>query len=170
MPIDLYMHPMSSPCRAVLITAEQLGIKFNKKIVDVLTGEQFTPEYMKINPQHCVPTINDDGFFLWERAILKYLVNQYAPNSLLYPKNPKIRATVDRLLYFDIDVLYKAQQEVLYPTISKGETADSEKQEAYKKALEYLEMFLSKTAYVAGNSVTIADYSILASITSTEVC
>ncbi|GBM57215.1 Glutathione S-transferase 1, isoform C [Araneus ventricosus] len=124
---------------------------------------------ISMNPQHCVPTIDDNGFYLWEsRAILAYLANKYAPDSPVYPKDPKERAIVDRLLYFDIGTLYKAEGDYLYPQFFKGQPADPEKAEAFKKALDLLEGFLSKTAYVAGDQITLADFPILGSVTFAE--
>ncbi len=58
-----------------------------------------------------MPTIVDDGFALWEsRAIMQYLCNKYAPDSDLYPKDPKERAKVDRMLNFDISLFGSIRQ------------------------------------------------------------
>lgn len=62
-----------------------------------------------MNPCHTLPVIDDDGFVLWEsRSIMQYLCNQYAPDSTLYPRDFAKRATVDRLLYFDLKTLSHA--------------------------------------------------------------
>lgn len=43
----------------------------------------------------------------YSRAILGYLVEQYAKDDSLYPKNPKKRAVVNQMLYFDATTLYQ---------------------------------------------------------------
>jgi glutathione S-transferase len=78
------------------------------KIVNLLAKEQLNPDYIKINPQHTVPTIDDDGFYLWEsRAISQYLVeSKTTGNSTLYSNDAKQKALINQRLYFDAGTLY----------------------------------------------------------------
>lgn len=67
-----------------------------------------------MNPQHTIPTMNDDGFILNEsRGIATYLVAKYGKDDKLYPKDVKIRALVDQRLYFDMGVFYKAMADIV---------------------------------------------------------
>ncbi|UYV62178.1 GstD1, partial [Cordylochernes scorpioides] len=169
MTIDLYQVPVSAPCRAVMMTAREIGVDLNLKFINLLEGEQKKPEFVKMNPQHCLPTIDDNGFVLWEsRAIQTYLVNKYSPGNDLYPSDPQARALVDRLLYFDIGVLYKSLGELVYPQLFQGQPKCAEKEEAFYKALCILNKYLAKTPYVAGENRTIADLSIFAGLTFGE--
>jgi len=170
---DIIIHskPACPACRSVLMAAKYLGIKLDVKNYDLNKGEHLTQEFLEMNPQHIIPTIDDNGFYLWEsRAILAYLVNKYVPESAVYPKEPHERAVVDRMLYFDIGTLYKSQMDdLLFPLVFKGHFVDSEKHDAYKKALKLLDDFLGMTPYAAGNHITIADFSLISTLSFAEI-
>jgi len=59
--IDFYA--LTSPnVQKIFIMLEECGLPYNLKMVDVWKGEQFTPEFTRINPLQKVPTIVDsDG-------------------------------------------------------------------------------------------------------------
>ncbi|CAH2040854.1 unnamed protein product, partial [Iphiclides podalirius] len=169
MPIDLYYVPGSAPCRAVLLTARALNLNLNLKLVDLHHGEHLKPEYLKLNPQHTVPTLVDDGLALCEsRAIIAYLVNKYGRASGLYPDEPRARALIDQRLYFDIGTLYQRFADYFYPQVFAGVPADKDKRAKVEDALVILNTFLEGQKYVAGAGLTIADLSLVASVSSFE--
>lgn len=64
--------------------------------------------FLQLNPQHCIPTLDDEELVLWEsRVILTYLASMYATDDKLYPKDVRIRALVDQRLHFDLGTLYQ---------------------------------------------------------------
>lgn len=172
--IELYYTPGSPHCRAVLMCVAALELEVELTKLDMYQKyEHKKPWFVNMNPQHTVPTINDNGFILWEsRAILAYLVNKYAGEEpgkrSLYPTEPESRANVDRLLYFDNGTLYKNIVDYFHPQLMSGEEADERKANALKQSLDYIDIFLEKTNYCAGEQLTIADFSILASVTQLE--
>ncbi|XP_075975919.1 glutathione S-transferase 1-1-like [Anticarsia gemmatalis] len=169
MPIDLYYVPGSAPCRAVLLTAKALNLNLNLKLVDLHHGDHLKPEYIKLNPQHTVPTLVDDGLSIWEsRAIMTYLVNKYGKGSGLYPEEPKARALIDQRLYFDIGTLYARFADYFYPQVFGGAPADADKKAKIEDALQLLNTFLDGQKYVAGPNLTVADLTIIASVSSFE--
>ncbi|KAJ8956147.1 hypothetical protein NQ317_007415 [Molorchus minor] len=147
MVVDLYYAPASPPCRTVLLAAKAIGVDLNLKELDLRKGEHTTPEYLKLNPQHTIPTIVDNGYSLSEsRAIITYLQNKYGKNDSLYPKDPKQRGLVDQRLYFDAASLY--------PSFVNH---------------YFLDTFLENSEFVAGNQLTLADLSLVATVSTIEV-
>lgn len=121
----------------------------------------------QINPQHIIPTIKDGDFVLWEsRAILGYLINKYGKNDELYPKDPVKRAIVDQRLYFEMGTFYQRFADYYYPLIKKTGPADPEKYKKIEEAFVFLNTFLENSRYAAGENVTIADFALLASVSS----
>lgn len=168
--MDFYYLPGSAPCRSVLMTSKAVGVELNLKKLDLMSGEQMKPEFLKINPQHTIPTLDDNGFALWEsRAILGYLVDQYGKDDSFYPKDPKKRAVVNQRLYFDMGTLYQRFADYYYPQIWQKAPADPEKLKKMEEGLGFLNQFLAGEKYLAGSEMTIADLSVLATISTYEL-
>merc|ERR1712008_167944 len=129
------------------------------------------PEFLAINPQHTIPTIVDGDFRIWEsRAITTYLANQYGKDDSYYPKDPKIRAKVDHLLYFDIGTLFGRFSNIVYP-VMRGEVKEITpvKLESIYEAIGWLEGFLEGQKWAVGNHITVADFSLITSIQTLEL-
>lgn len=101
-PIVLYHSPLSPFSRSVFLLTRFLNLDVDVKVLDLhQKKEQFAEDFLKINPQHCVPTIDDNGFYLWEsRAILSYLMESKAPHLL--PTSPKEKAILNQRLHFEL--------------------------------------------------------------------
>ncbi|XP_050513582.1 glutathione S-transferase 1-like isoform X2 [Diabrotica virgifera virgifera] len=163
----LYMLEASPAVRSVILCAMALDLKLNEKEVNLLTGEHLTPEFLKLNPEHTVPVLDDDGFVIVDsHAINTYLVAKYGKDDSLYPKDIKKRAIVDNRLHYDSSTLF-----VRGLTIYKGFLFEGEKEIAPKllialeEAYSITEKFLENSNFIAGDHLTIADFSFITSIT-----
>ncbi|HET7852699.1 MAG TPA: glutathione S-transferase N-terminal domain-containing protein, partial [Methyloceanibacter sp.] len=75
----------------VRLLAAELGIPLNKVPVDPRIGETRTSEFLAKNPNGRVPTLEEDGFVLWESpAILKYLSAKH-PSATSAAPTPRLR-------------------------------------------------------------------------------
>ncbi|MCL4145950.1 UNVERIFIED_CONTAM: hypothetical protein GTU68_051792 [Idotea baltica] len=161
-----YMSP-SPPCRSVMLTAKALGLTLNKIEVNVFEGQHMTPEFIEMNPQHSVPTLVDGDLTLWEsRPICTYLVAKYGEDDSLYPADPEQRFRIDRLLYFDMGTLYTRFLKYAGPALFQGEDPDPAKLESLNEALGWFNGFLEGHEFCVGDSITVADFSLIASISS----
>ena len=94
----LYYHPLSTCSRRALMTVRHLGMNADLVTVNLVTGEQNSPEFLQLNPNHRVPVLEHDGFVLWESyAIMQYLAD-ITPGQTLYPVAVRDRADVNRWL------------------------------------------------------------------------
>ncbi|XP_967395.2 glutathione S-transferase 1 [Tribolium castaneum] len=165
----LYLHHASPPVRAVLITAKAIGLPITEKEVNFATSENLSPEYLKMNPQHTVPTlVDDDGFTIWDsHAIITYLVSKYAKNDALYPKDLKKRAVVDQRLHFESGVVFPRLAAISWPIIRDGKKSlTQQEKDGIYEAYGFLETFLVGHEWVAGDFISVADYSLVSIISS----
>ena len=100
MAIKLYDGRMSWNGRKVRLLAAELGLELERVSLDFQRGDYRTPEYLAKNPNGKIPTIEEDGFVLWEsHAILKYLAAK-KPERGLMPTDPRQAALVDQWLFW----------------------------------------------------------------------
>jgi len=85
--IKLYHH--AAKVRFVL--AEK-GLEWEGHYLDILAGDQFSPEYMKLNPKAVVPTLVHDGEVIVESTVICEYVDEVFPEPSLKPANAVERA------------------------------------------------------------------------------
>ena len=100
MTIKLYGFGNSPNVRKVSLLAAALDIPLAHVTLDFAKGEFRSPDYLAKNPNGKVPTIDDDGFVLWESAaILKYLAAK-RPERGLVPSDLFEQAHLDQWLFW----------------------------------------------------------------------
>ncbi|MFL5346281.1 MAG: glutathione S-transferase family protein [Hyalangium sp.] len=101
--IDLYTYTTPNG-RKVSIALEELGLPYTTKVVDLMKGEQFKPEFLAVNPNNKIPAIVDHdvpgGLKVFESgAILVYLAEK---TGRLMPSDAVGRAEVMQWLMFQM--------------------------------------------------------------------
>ncbi|KAK9709189.1 Glutathione S-transferase, N-terminal domain [Popillia japonica] len=139
----LYSTDLSPPCRAVLLVGKALGLYLNVQECNLWAGEHTTPEYLKLNPQHTVPTLVDgDVVITNSHAITIYLVEKYGKNDLLYPKDLVRRPLVNQRLFFDEGTMFQILFLTMKYSILRGQKIPELNKERAEEAYGFLETFL----------------------------
>ncbi|XP_030383697.1 glutathione S-transferase 1-like [Scaptodrosophila lebanonensis] len=169
--ITLYGIDGSPPVRSVLLTLKALNLPFEYKVVNLLAGEHMTPEFLKMNPLHTVPTLDDNGFYIGDsHAINAYLVSKYGKTDILYPQELQYRAIVDQRLFYNASVALPSLRAILKQVLFLNElNIPKEKIDALAEVYTTLELYLKDQTYVAGNMQTIADFHFISVITTATV-
>jgi maleylacetoacetate isomerase len=82
--LKLYSYFRSSCSYRVRIALKLKGLEYEYKAVNLVKGEQFTPEFTKLNPIGYVPVLVDEDIVLSDSfAIVMYLEEKYPQHPLL---------------------------------------------------------------------------------------
>lgn len=159
--VVLYSMEISPPCRTVLLTAKLVGVPLDVRDCNLLEREQKTEAFTKVNPQQLIPAIDDNGFTLGDsHAIACYLVEKYAKNDALYPKDLQKRALVDSFLHMDSSDLFAAEKAAFKPLfLGLANTISEEKMDKIKAGYSTLDRILEGKKWLVGDSYTLADIS-----------
>ena len=153
--LDFYYYPLSPLSRRVWIALLEKKISFTPVVISLKDGEQFKPDFLKLNPFHHVPVIVDDGLRVLESlAILDYLECKYPEHSLL-PQKPSQLAKV-RMAQM---VANNELSSLVVPLIAQ--TKDSSKllktKRKIKRILNFFEELLADEKYFGGDSLSLGD-------------
>jgi glutathione S-transferase len=178
MTIELYVFPPSPRAFKVMALAEHLGLGVTIRMIDLIKGEQKTPQYAALNPNMRMPTLKDGDYVLWEsEAILQYLANR-KPDSGLLPQDERGRLDVTRWQFWDLHhwdphcatFLF---ENILKPMILKAGEPDqaalAKGAELFHRSAAVLDGQLKGKRWVTGDRLTVADFSLGAPLNYAEM-
>ena len=78
----------SSASRRVRLCLAEKGLAYESRLVDMVQGEQHSPEYLAMNPNGVVPTLQHDGHMLYESSFIAEYLDECFPQPPLLPPDP----------------------------------------------------------------------------------
>jgi glutathione S-transferase len=146
----------------VLWCCEEIGLRYRRIDAGRHFGIVRTPEFLRLNPNGLVPTIDDGGFVVWESgAIVRYLAAAYSAGEL-WPDDPRTRADADRWVDWSNTSFWPA----LVPIFRRFYRTPPERRDpaAIKEAVLHaeavasiLDRHLSTNAFVGGSNFSMGD-------------
>jgi len=162
----LYNSGLSPNALRVRAVANELGFSLDIVDVDLRSGGNRAPDFLKVNPNGKVPVLVDGDFVLWEsRAINAYLAT-LRPQTGLYPADPRKRAIIDQWTYWHAMHLGPAMQRIAFERMLKSRFGLGDPDEAaiapsVKEVAQFmpvLEDGLKRKEWIAG-TLSIADFA-----------
>jgi glutathione S-transferase len=140
----------------------ELGIPYERVDIGGPFGKNNEPAYLAMNPNGLVPTLEEDGFILWEsNSIVRYLAGKYGAGTL-EPKDLRDRASASRWMDWQLSVTAPTIHPLFWGLIrTPPEQRDHAKiYEAKGKTtatMKILDAQLGKTSFVAGDTFSMGD-------------
>jgi len=163
--LTVYSNQLSGNCYKVRLLLTQLGIPFKVVEVDVVKGEQRTPEYKAKNPNAKVPMVEmENGEFLPESGAILYY---FAQNTPLWPLDPLSQTRVLQWMFFEQyshePFIAVARFWVHYlKAEEKYKEQLVEKRKGGNRALAVMDGHLRDRSYFVGERYSIADIALYA--------
>lgn len=86
--LELYHHGSSVCAAKVRMVLAEKGLQWSGHYLDILKGDQFDPDYLKLNPKGVVPTLVDDGEVIRESTLICEYLDEKWPEPPLKPASP----------------------------------------------------------------------------------
>jgi glutathione S-transferase len=146
----------------VLWCCEEIKLPYQRHDAGLAFGVVNTPEYRNLNPNGLVPTIDDDGFVLWEsNAIVRYLAAKHADGKL-WPADLRRRADADRWMDWQQTMLWPAIRPLFMGLVRTPPDKRDAKalEEARLKSIDVLRVLerrLESSDFTAGDAFSMGD-------------
>lgn len=135
----------------------EMDLEFERKDIGGQYG--YTPEYLAMNPNRMIPTIEDGDLALWEsNAILRYLADRYAP--AFRSDDPAVRAGGDKWMDWQFHFA-DAQREAFLGCVRNGKDGSdpmvAKSASAASAMMAILDAELGRQGWLSGERFGIAD-------------
>ena len=162
--IKLYGIPGSRAARSLWML-EEVGVPY-ENVPTSFIGDVKKPEYLALNPNGHIPTLDDDGLVLWESmAINLHLARKYGAKADLWPAS---EADQSRTVMWSIWGMTELEPPVMKVLMNRAFLPEAQRQadvaaqgeRELQKPLGVLEGALAKTPYLLGDAFTAADLNV----------
>jgi glutathione S-transferase len=149
----------------VMWAVAELGLAHERIDAGGKFGGLETPEYIGMNPNRTVPTLDDDGFVLWEsNACVRYLAARYGAGTL-WIDDPAERALADRWMDWQAATLLRDIGVVFWglirtPEAQRDHAAIAASAERLGELFRILDEQLAGREFVTGPRFTMGDIPI----------
>jgi glutathione S-transferase len=167
--MKLYIFPPSARALGIVALKNYLALDCEVQSIDLGRGDQLTPQYLALNPNKKMPTLEDDGFVLWEaNAILFYMAAKH-PESGLWPSDLRCQADVLRWLawesaHWDAEscgmVAFEKSSKAVLGLGAPDPAFIARGEQNFVRFAAVLDDQLKGRAWLTGERLTIADFSI----------
>jgi glutathione S-transferase len=144
-----------------LMVLEEVGLPYERIDAGLHFGVNNTDAYKAMNPNGVVPTIDDDGFILWEsNSVARYLARKYG-NGRLWPADVQAQANQDRWMDWQQTTMIGPVNAMFAPLIrGMGDTspeAIEKGRERSGQVLAMLDAWLADNENISGDIFGVAD-------------
>ncbi len=160
--LTVWGRPNSINVQIVMWTAAELGLDVDRKDVGGAFGGLDTPEYLAMNPNGRIPTVQDGDLTLWEsNACSRYLAARYGAGSL-WPEDPAERAPADMWMDWKKTNLIGPMTTVFWglvrtPEAERDMAAIDAASASASTLYAMLDKWLAGKDFVLGDRLTIGD-------------
>ncbi|MET0879564.1 MAG: glutathione S-transferase N-terminal domain-containing protein, partial [Tardiphaga sp.] len=100
MAFTLYNAPQSTCSQRVRFVLNAKSLAFDEVKLDLLAGDQLKPDYLRLNPNGVVPTLDHDGAIVTDSTVITEYLDEVVPHNNFTPENAVARARMRALMHF----------------------------------------------------------------------
>ena len=100
MAFKLYNAPQSTCSQRVRFVLNSKKLPFDEVKLNLLAGDQLKPDYLKLNPNGVVPTLDHDGQIVIDSTVITEYLDEVSPAASFTPEDPVKRARMRYLMHF----------------------------------------------------------------------
>src|SRR5215470_847026 len=167
--MKLYIFPPSSRALGIVALKNYLALDCEVQPIDLGRGDQLTPQYLALNPNKKMPTLEDEGFVLWESNAILFYMAAKCPESGLWPSDLRGQADVLRWLawesaHWDAEscgmVAFERASKAVLGLGAPDPAFIARGEQNFARFAAVLDDQLKGLAWLIGEQLTIADFSI----------
>ena len=116
--LTLYTFHNSICTQKVFITLAEKELEFDEEVVNLFGAEQYSPEYLKINPKGVVPTLVHEGRAIPESSLICEYIDETwpdrGPRGSLIPDDPFMKSRMRQFSKLVDETIFEATRELSF--------------------------------------------------------